>query len=65
MSREPCLSLRELARIKGVTVQSLAARSKGHPLPDAVLFGASPPKSGSARQFRRSELLAWFEVSSK
>lgn len=69
MSREPCMTLKELARTKGVSQQSLSARCKKHPLPAAVTFEDNRLKAihlatrqlAKVRQFRRSELLAWYE----
>ena len=72
-TRGPCMTLKELARETGVTQQALSRRSKKHPLPAEVLFEDNGKKQvhlskrrvTHSRQFRRSELLAWFEVSSK
>lgn len=73
MSREPCMTLKELAREKGVTQQALSRRAKKLPLPAAVTFegnGAmqvhlAKRRVSHSRNFRRSELLAWFEATSK
>ena len=73
MSREPCMTLKELARETGVTQQALSKRSQKHPLPAEVLFEGNGKKQvhlsrrrvAHSRNFRRSELLAWFEASTK
>lgn len=73
MSREPCMTLKELARETGVTQQALSRRSKNHPLPAESVFDDSHSKAihlahrkvTRSRLFKRSELLKWFEDSSK
>lgn len=73
MSREPCMTLKELARETGLTQQALSKRSQKHPLPAEAAFESrgreqihlSRRRVTHSRKFRRSELLAWFEETSK
>lgn len=64
--REPCMTLKELARLKGVKESALWNRSSRHPLPKRVEFTGFKPVSsprGKSNQYRRSELLHWFDNS--
>jgi hypothetical protein len=65
--REPCMTLKELARLKGVTPQLLRKRAERVPFPPQVVFSTkfkpARAKCGHSHQYVRSELLSWFDNS--
>lgn len=66
MSREPCMTIAELARHTGKAASTLYKRAVKHPLPEEVVFefrGIPVERHicSSKRQYKRSQLLQWFE----
>lgn len=66
---EPCMTLKDLARLKGISVAALSKRAKKIPYPAEVVFGETGIPDFQVRpfkraaQYRRSELLAWFDAT--
>lgn len=70
MAHEPCMTLKELAKLKGLSIQALTSRSKKLPYPEPVPFAGKYKTVQAnvhrrAAQYRRSSLLQWFEEASK
>ena len=70
-AREPCMTLKELARLKGTTSGMLSKRAKKIPYPEPADFKfngltylAHSTLVPRSTQYKRSELLAWFEATS-
>lgn len=65
MKREPCMSIAELSRLKGVKESALWNRAERVPFPPVVTFsGLNKSKiNGRTNYYRRSELLNWFDNS--
>lgn len=64
MKREPCMTLKDMAKEKGVSSPALTKRSKKEPYPEPVKFESDFQVTGKfkkANQYPRKDLLAWFE----
>lgn len=68
--REPCMTIKELARLVGLSEGALHKRAKRKPLPEQVKFEHSKSLGrltarnfGVSGQYKRSELLNWFQNS--
>lgn len=64
---EPCMTLKELARVKGLSLTALTNRSKKVPYPPEVEFGKAfkaVSHHKPSAQYRRAELLKWFDEAS-
>lgn len=71
MSREPTMTIGELARHTGMSEANLYKRAQRIPFPAPIVFSSSPnwgARNKGHRQlnrYTRSELLAWFELTQK
>lgn len=67
MKNQPCMTLTELARLKGLTVSALHKRARKAPYPEPTVFAEKPFKLGrlslinKAKNYPRAALLEWFE----
>ena len=67
MKNQPCMTLSELARLKGVTVSALHKRARKVPYPEPTVFAERPFKLGrlslinKAKNYPRAALLEWFD----
>lgn len=69
MAYEPCMTLKELAKLKGLSLTAITNRAKKLPYPEPVTFAkkVSVAQANVHRrsvQYRRSALLKWFEEAS-
>lgn len=69
MAHEPCMTLKELAKLKGLSLQALTNRSKKLPYPEPLDFAgkyktAQANTHRRAAQYPRSVLLKWFDEAS-
>lgn len=70
MAHEPCMTLKELANLKGVSINTLTNRSKKLPYPEPTVFAKNigvvqANVHRRPAQYPRSSLLQWFEEVSK
>lgn len=69
--REPTMTIGELARHTGMSEANLYKRAQRVPLPAPIVFGsnvnwhAKNKAHRAINRYKRSELLAWFELSQK
>lgn len=78
MAHEPCMTLKELAKLKGLSLQALTYRSKKLPYPEPFDFAGKYKTVQAnihrravqanihrrAAQYPRSALLKWFDEAS-
>lgn len=69
MAHESCMTLKELAKLKGLSLTALTSRAKKLPYPQPVEFSkkvnvVQANVHRRAAQYRRSALLKWFEEAS-
>lgn len=71
LKNPPCMTLTELARLKGTTVSALQKRARKVPFPATTVFKPKPFKMGrlsliqKANQYPRAALLEWFDKTSE
>lgn len=69
MAHEPCMTLKELAKLKGLSLQALTNRAKKLPYPEPLDFAGKYKTVQAtvhrrAAQYPRSALLKWFDEAS-
>ena len=71
LKNPPCMTLTELARLKGITVPALQKRARKVPFPATTVFKPKPFKMGrlsliqKANQYPHAALLEWFDKTSE